>query len=394
MKNKIRILHIEERFHPLMGYQVNFFAKYHSQNIDFHILSSKSLSIWNTNLDEIKKEDSVFENKYNIKIHRVDAILDRPNKRNILLKGVKKQIDSIKPDIVFLHAVESFTALMFFLRFRNYKNIKIVTDTHTLYNQFKSTISSKFNMFLFKKVVVKKINKNKIISFGTVPENVEILKKSYGIYDDLVIDLPIGTDFNQYKFSAKFRESLRNEFLIDDETTVLLYTGKFDRNKQPHLIIDAIKEIENSINQKLLLFFVGAKPSAYYDEHFSSVEFLNKNIKIHVLQFVDSKDLFKYYSMADFAVLPTENSLSAIDMQACKLPVIMQNDTTNADRLKNGGLVFSEYNINELSKNILKLLNDNSLIKTLGENGYLYVKEKFDYIEIVKKLESILFNIS
>ena len=394
MTKKTKILHIEERFHPAMGYQVNFFAKYHSDKFDFHILSSNSLSIWKSNILEVKKEDKDFEKNYNVKIYRVDALFDRENKRNILLKGVKKEVDKIKPDIIFLHAIESFTALVFFIKFANYKKIKIVTDTHTLYNQFKDTISSKLNIWLFKKIVIPKINKYKIVSFGTVPENVEILKKSYGISEDLVTELPIGTDFNQYEFSGKYRKTLRDKFLIDDETTVLLYTGKFDNNKQPHLILEAVKRIEDQIHQKMVLFFVGAKPSAYYDKHFSSVDFFNKNIKVHILQFVDSKELFKYYSMADFAVLPTENSLSAIDMQACKLPVVMQNDTTNSDRLKEGGLVYSKNNIDELSEIILKLLNDKTLIKTLGEKGYLYVKQKFDYIEIVKKLESLLLNIS
>lgn len=392
MDKKIKFLHIEERFHPAMGYQVNFFAKYHSEKFEFHILTSKSLSIWKTTAEEVEKLDRDFEQNYNVKIHRVDALFDRENKRNILLKGVKKQVLAINPDIIFLHAIESFTALIFFLKFSSYKKFKIVTDTHTLYNQFKSSLSSKLNVWLFKKIVIPKINKHKILSFGTVPENVEILKDVYKINSDLVIELPIGTDLKQYQYSEDERIKIRSDFSIDDKTSVLLYTGKFDNNKKPHLIIDAIKQIEDKITSKLMLFFVGSKPSEYFDKYFKDIKFTNNLISVKVLSFVDSKELYKYYSMADFAVLPTENSLSALDMQACNLPVIMQKDTTNIDRLKKGGLVFEINNLDDMAEKIQVLLNDKSKIKTLGKNGYLYVKQKFEYYKIVEKLEKILLS--
>ncbi len=390
MKNKEKVLHIEERFHPLMGYQLNFFAKYHSEKVDFHILTSKSLSLWNVDINTILDADKEFEKKYNVKIHRIDARFDRPNKRNILLKNFKKAIYNINPDIIFLHGIESFTALKFFAAFNSLKKYKIFTDTHTLYNQFKDTLTSKLNFWLFDKIVVPKINKNNIISFGTVPENIEILEKKYNIKKELIYELPIGTDFKQYYFSQTDRDELRNSFLENENTSVLIYTGKFDYAKRPHLILEAVRLLENNLKKELFILFIGAKKSDYYSKYFESLKFENHRISFVILPFIDSKELFKYYSMADFAVLPTENSLSALDMQACKLPVIMQNDITNADRLQKGGLVFEQNNVQELAEKINILHDDVYLRKTLSNEGYSFVKQKFNYLDIVKKMEEII----
>jgi len=42
----MKILHIEDRFHPGLGHQINNFAKLHDPNIEFHILSSNSFYPW------------------------------------------------------------------------------------------------------------------------------------------------------------------------------------------------------------------------------------------------------------------------------------------------------------------------------------------------------------
>jgi len=49
----MKILHVEDWFHPEMGYQVNFFAKYHSPEMDTWILSVNDFSLWKINADKI-----------------------------------------------------------------------------------------------------------------------------------------------------------------------------------------------------------------------------------------------------------------------------------------------------------------------------------------------------
>ncbi|MEZ5071174.1 MAG: hypothetical protein R2751_09435 [Bacteroidales bacterium] len=42
----LKVLHIEDRFHPDMGYQINYFARYHHPSCEFYILTSGSTRLW------------------------------------------------------------------------------------------------------------------------------------------------------------------------------------------------------------------------------------------------------------------------------------------------------------------------------------------------------------
>lgn len=91
--------------------------------------------------------------------------------------------------------------------------------------------------------------------------------------------------------------------------------------------------------------------------------------------------------MADFAVFPDENTLSALDAQACALPVIMQEDMTNNERLEKGGLTFARGDLKDLSEKILWMIENPGQRKKLGLAGQEYIKAKFDYRRIVEKME-------
>jgi len=52
------------------------------------------------------------------------------------------------------------------------------------------------------------------------------------------------------------------------------------------------------------------------------------------------------------------------------------------------GVVYS--NIDESAENTIKLLKDSEMARAIGENGYRYVKDNHDEMEIARRLETIL----
>lgn len=394
MKQKLKIVHIEDRFHPLMGYQINFLAKYHSNNFDFHIVTSNSLSIWQKENEQIniKELDTNFEKKYNIKIHRLDSLWGKSQKSNLWLKGLLLKIDLINPDIIFSHVIESYSSfrLMLNIYFRR-KKVLFLTDTHTLYNQFNSSLKFKIHQHFIKIVLKKIVIKKEITVFATANENKDILLNNYKIPNNNVQYLPIGTDISQFFFSESDRISLRNDFNIKSDDVVLIYTGKINERKEPHLILDAIKIIGNSLKTKLYILFIGSKIEPYYSNKFKLDYFNNKKeIQINFIHSINNSSLYKYYSMADFAVFPRENTLSALDAQACNLPVIMESNITNIERLKKGGLVYQKNNMQDLAEQILTLINNAKLRKQLAINGKKYIEERYDYINIIRNYENYI----
>lgn len=388
----MKIVHVEERFHSAMGYQGTYIAKYKNPEDEVHFISSKSLSIWNTtNEKEIfDVQDKILEEKYGVKIWRLNPTFEIKTKYWVWLPKLKKKIKELDPDVIFLHSFETLSTIRIILSSLPKKYL-VVSDTHTLLNQRWNTWRFKFYDFFLRRILAPAANRKNVILFYTAEENRLIIENIYKIKKENVFSLLIGTSFSDFYFDNESRVRLRNEFGISSNGKVLLYTGKFNDRKKPHLILSALALIENQIKDHLYVIFIGAKDKTYYDKFFK-YDFKNHKVKIIILDAIPSNELYKYYSMGDFAVFPAENTLSSLDSQACKLPVIMEDDFTNCERLKKGGLVFQKNNMADLGEKILKLLNDPALLKTLREDGYNYMKERYDYKKIIADYESFLYD--
>lgn len=389
----MKVLHIEDRFHPGMGYQINFFAKYHSPDYEFFILSSDSSRLWsasdeNTDLSEL---DKAFESKYKVSIIRLPAALDRKSRQNLWLKGLIRAIHEVNPDILYVHTIESYSALRVLLSRNTLSRYRVFFDTHTLLNQFKAGIIFKMYLWFMRNMASKRIIKYNARVFATVPENQMILEKEYGIPADRILYSPIGTDLSLFHNDPEARIQLRGAENVDQGGTVLLYTGKINGRKNPHLILDAIGLLEKQINSPLHIIFVGASDEAYHSENMKK-GFSNENIYVKFVPAVPVSELYMWYSMADFAVFPDENTLSAMDAQLCALPVVMQEDMTNSERLAHGGLTYKKGELEELSEKILWMIGNPEKRMKMGLEGEKFIKNTFDYRKIVEHMESDLFD--
>lgn len=394
MKQKLKVVHVEDRFHPLMGYQINFFAKHHSPNIDFHIVTSDSVSIWkdttaNINLKEV---DKAFETDYNCTIHRLVAYQSNSQKSNLWIRGLSRFVNNLHPDVIYLHGIESYSTLRLLIKlYFSKKRTRVFADTHTLYNQFENNLKFKLHLATVRLLTRNLLVLNNAKVFATTNENMQILINEYKLPQQNTEYLPIGTDSSQFYYDETERNKLRSALGIDSSELVLLYSGKINDKKKPHLIINAIEKIAEKITCKLHLLFIGPKSEPYFTDNFKLTSLTNqKNLSVQFIDTIDNSLLYQFYSMADFAVFPKENTLSALDAQACRLPVIMEKNITNIARLESGGLVFNENDIIDLGKKILMLLNDKNLRSKLSIEGQQFVLENYEYKRIIRKLENML----
>lgn len=390
--DKIRIVHVEDRFHPDMGYQLNFTAKFHSKDIEMHIITSQSLKLWSH--DEsltpqvIREKDIDFEQRYGIRIHRLPVMYEKKNGYNLLMSGIIKKIYQLNPDVLFVHAIESYTAFLLLSKKRLYRDFLVCCDTHTLQNQFSNTLTEKIYFAMFKNIVVSKIKKFEIPVFYTASENREILINNYGISSKNVYPYLIGTDNNVFYPSLKAAQLLRKTLGIDIGKKVILYAGKFNYPKSPHLIVEALKFVEETIPESVVVM-IGGKNSEYFEEFFKNKSSL-KNIQLKVLDAVSVSQLNDYYNMADVVVFPKENTLSALDCQLTETPVVMEEDMTNSERLQKGGLTYTPKDLPDLGKKIATLLNNDSQRKKLGKEGRLFISDNYSYSNIVGDVEGLI----
>lgn len=385
---KIRIVHIEDRFHPDMGYQLNYTAKYHDKSIDMHIITSNSLSLWENKSERIniEKKDVLFKKNTGVSIHRLPVLYEKKNGYNLIMKGLLKKLYRLKPDIVFVHSIESYTSLNLLSRKKLYQDFLLTCDTHTLYNQFRNSVFEKLYFLFYQKFVFPKINEHKIPVFYTANENKEILIKQYGILKELIYPYPIGSDNSVFFKNKEAGNNLRAKLNINQNTKIILYTGKFNYPKSPHLLLDAIQKIKKDLPD-FKVVMIGAKNYEYFNTFFDKPKY--EDLPLLILEPVKVNELNAYYNMADIAVFPKENTLSALDCQLCGLPVIMEEDDTNKERLKKGGICYKPNNLDDLSNKILRLLTDEQLYHNLSIEGLQFVEANYSYKKIIKNTENV-----
>jgi glycosyltransferase involved in cell wall biosynthesis len=231
--------------------------------------------------------------------------------------------------------------------------------------------------------------KKGIIVFATVGENKKILLEEYKFPQENIGFLPISSDSGVYYYDEDAGNALKKDLKIQESDFVLLYTGKINERKKPHLLIEALKIIDKKVQTKIHAVFIGSAVEPYFSKYFCCKNIHGFNhIKIRFYPPVKNTELYKYYSMADIVVFPEENTLSALDAQLCRAPVIMASDTTNQERLLKGGLLFEKDDMNDLSEKILSLIHHVNIRQKLAMEGQKYIMEKYEYKNIVKKLEA------
>jgi glycosyltransferase involved in cell wall biosynthesis len=372
---KLKLVHVTYLFHPEMGYDVNHFARFVSPEVDMTILTSDKLDLWKTDAAQIAQKDRVFEQQYGVIVKRLPSFKTGAKKAGVFIKGLNSEIERINPDILFVHGIESptYAHMLWKQSGRRY----LASDTHTLFGQF-ADLSLPGKLYLkglFMPLLVKKMVRNAYPAFYTARENKKVLQW-FGIPEHLIHSNEICTDTAMFRKVEINPDELIKGLLPGGK--MLLYTGKFDHFKQPELLVEAVRLVEKQIDCPLNIVFVGPENKSYAAEKLL-LPFENPNIKVLVLPAVPNHQLNQYYSVADVAVFPRQNTLSSLDAQACGLPVIMEEDETNAERLEKGGLCYRSGDKQHLAEQILLLLKNNELRDSLAETGAAYMRERYDY---------------
>jgi glycosyltransferase involved in cell wall biosynthesis len=275
---------------------------------------------------------------------------------------------------------------------KRFKRYPIVTDSHVLYNLSRNKYLGRLFQYFLRISVVRIINKRNILVFYTTEENKHLLVNKYHISKKCLRKSLIGTDTSKFYFSSEWRYRIREKYNIKDNDIVIIYSGRIDNKKEPHIILESLKLIENEeLYRKVFVVFIGNISEHYYSEKVHPL-IDNCNYIFIYIKPVVNHELYRYYSMADIAIFPKFNTLSGLDVQACQLPVIMEDNWTNRERIKMGGYLYKKNNYYELAKLIQKLLSNKVLRRDLGNAGLYFIKEHYDYNHIIRNTEKEIHN--
>lgn len=292
--------------------------------------------------------------------------------RNFIVKN--------KYDIIHVHIFPSqyWVSLASFLIFKN-KPVFITTEHSTenrrrKYKIFKiidSIIYSRYKKIICISEDTKNNLKNWIIFSKNKVNKFEVINN--------------GIDINRFKSAKKYDKKLIVPFSKEDSIFITM-VGRFCQEKDQGTLIEAFSKILQLYPDSYLLL-VGEGP--LLEEKKIMVKNLKIEKNIYFLGF--RADIDRILKISDIVVLSSHwegFGLSAVEGMASGIPVIASKVKGLKEIVENYGLVFEKGNDKELSKLILRLIEDKDFYNEISLKC-LKRSEDFDINIMVKKLKEL-----
>lgn len=357
-----------------------------SKNLAFDIASNLS-NKFQANLLGVRKDPfnkRMVSKKPDLKIEEIyrSANLNFLGKIKLLKRLFRLRL---KVDLIhFLFTPRSLTSLLIRTRLK-FSKVKTIQTVATLDKKLYQKPKKLKKVLLADKIVVQSKNtlsKLKKVGF----ENAEL------IYP--------GIDLKKYKPTAKDKKLLK-DLKIKASDFVVLYTGEYTRLKAIDDILEALRILNQSTENKNLKLILACRIKNKKDAKKKKqvIEWLKKEKLESKVIFIDTfSEMNRLYNISDLNIFPAREMagkfdipLTLVESMACKKPVIVSK-LKNLKELvgKNSyGMVVKLKKPQDLAEKIGLLKKDKRLYNELALNALSFVKDNFDIKKNIKKYEVI-----
>ncbi len=364
------------------SYQENMLPKYHRElGFDVEVIASTLGFNKDGRSDYLAERVGSSYDERGVKVTRI------PYKFNnffcfklCIFKGLKKSLDSSKPDILFIHGCQFYDIGIVIKYLQEHPTIDVYIDNHA---DFSNSARSWFSRNVLHRGLWKyfacKINPFVKKWFGVLPARVDFLRDVYGLPAGKIEFLPMGADdvlVEKYS-SLEIRTEYRKKYCVADDDLLIVTGGKIDvAKKQTLLLMDAVNQIDNS---KLKLIVFGSVVPELKDE-------IEKRCsdKVKYIGWVASENSYPHFAMADIVVFPGRHSVFWEQVAGMGVPMIVKfwKGTTHINRGGNVKFLYED-SVDEIKKNIESFFINGELekMKLAAENN----KKFFSYREIAKR---------
>ena len=384
----MKILHVDETFHPAFGYQANPLAKFQrKQGNEVYIVTPTREFLYPVYHEfgdygeRLVEQDAAYEKSTGVKIIRIPA-KGYFMRRLVYGKEIFEAVDQVKPDVVFVHCVETLTAIRFILRKPKYP---MMFDSHMLSLASGNRLVKLYEA-AFRGIITPRIVKRRYDVIRTQDD--DYVNVHLGIPKGQTPFISFGTDTILFCPSVEVRAKFRREHSIGEDEFVVVYTGKLTEAKGGRLLAEAFRR---RFDQPVTLVCVGTPTN---DEYGRQVKALLDESENKVLMFPTQNylELAQFYQMADLSVFPKQCSMSFYDAQACGLPVLSEDNNVNVDRCgHHNGANFRAGDVEDFRSKIMRFsaMKDEERGE-YRDNARLFIESGYDYATIAKQYTEYL----
>lgn len=386
----MRILQIEDFFHPDAGYQVNILSKYLvSAGHEVIIIAAEMEKVPEGltsffGREDIEKKDLEFEICNHVRVIRV-PLLGYVANRFIYSSRIFKVIKEVEPDILYVHGNDTYIGIRILMSLHKYK-CAIISDSHMLDMASTSKLKKPFR-WCYKKFVTPHVIKNNISIIRTQDD--DYVFSRLGIPLEQCPYIPLGSDTMLFQPNLRQRRAFRADNSISEDAFVVIYAGKLDVAKGADLLAEALLNKFN-VNREIVFVVVGNTNGQYGAE----IEEKFKKSQNVILRFPTQKykDLACFFQASDLAVFPKQCSLSFYDAQASGLPVVFEDNNINIERCKaNTAMTFKQNDVNDFRRKMEEYaLMDKEQYKDIQQRACQFILEEYNYSETASRYLDVM----
>ncbi|MCL1826711.1 MAG: glycosyltransferase family 4 protein [Candidatus Cloacimonetes bacterium] len=216
---------------------------------------------------------------------------------------------------------------------------------------------------------IKKVLKNAKVNFA-------LSEKMYHQMKSLAPEANVIINQNTYDTEI-FKPAVEDKLSCSDDKINLLAVGGFVDRKNHLLLLQAMSTVVKD-NKNISLTLIGG--GDLKDEYISFISENSLDGHVRILPFLPHSELVKEYHKADFFVLPSKAegfSVSLLEAMACGLPVVVSHDQGTQILVDHevDGLIFTNYNVNDLKDKLLFLINNPEKRVAMGKNALKKVEK-------------------
>lgn len=380
----MRIVHVclTGPFNDGWTYQENMLARHHQlAGHEVMVLATPYATDVDTGMFRWHRVGS-YVDPDGVRVVRVPPVLGwapRPWSRLNTYRGVQHILSDFSPDIVFVHGCQCIDVLTVAKYCRAHSSVRVYVDNHAdWFNSATNWASRRILHGLLWRRCAQAIEPYTTRFWGVTEGRCRFLTEMYGIPTAKVGLLPLGAEADALTDTERFlaRAEVRARLDISPEDFLIVTGGKIDKNKNIHLLMRAVAELELP-NTKLLIF--GSVLEDVRDE-FSS---LVKSFSTHYVGWADSTGMMQYLNAADLAVFPGSQSALWNQVVLSGVPALFRRWEGGTSVDIGGNCLFLERgDAEELADTLRKVIADDSLYRTMRTAALGDARLRFSYARI------------
>jgi glycosyltransferase involved in cell wall biosynthesis len=194
--------------------------------------------------------------------------------------------------------------------------------------------------------------------------------------------IPIRLSRNIFDFSVP-SQNILEEAGVDKKKPVVLFVGRFEKDKQVDVLIETIPLILKEKDNVQFVFIGNGSLMAPLKKRTMELQI---NSSVWFLGYQDT-DVIKYCLKISSVVWIPMSGFVVFEAAAAAKPIVSFNVEWHSEFIRNEetGLLIENRNIKECAKAVLKVLNDKKLAQTLGENAKAELHRNYNPYDIAKK---------